>query len=474
MHVHGGDGAILRPKQRILKRVSTSSTHVRKMKKCKGLVILDLVLCSGTSDFPDLRSSCLLLLGEKSGCKMSTGTWPETPLRRLREFCRTRADQPTRGNRSPAGMTGNNRPTIPSHQQTAMMQEKDVNPRKIWIDLDNTPHIPFFFPVIRELEARGYTIVLTARDCYQVCGLAKLFHLDCSVIGRHYGKNRYMKIAGALMRSCQLLQFARNHRPDIALSHGSRAQIIAASILGISTFVAIDYEHGQQLPFFSADLYMVPEVLVEQNPWPRDVVRSYPGIKEDVYVPTFEPDLSILAKLRIDPAAILMTVRPPATEAHYHNPDGEMLFAEVLNCFGAKDDIVMVILPRSNAQAEDIRQKWPDLLAAGKVIIPEQVVDGLNLMWHSDLVVSGGGTMNREAAALGVPVYSIFKGSIGAVDRYLEEKGRLILLDTPRDVREKIRLVKRQRDGQGISKNPVVLQAFVDEVVRVAESCKGK
>ena len=355
-----------------------------------------------------------------------------------------------------------------------MMKENGLNHQKIWIDLDNTPHIPFFDPVIRELKGRGYSIILTARDCYQVCGLANLFHLDCSVIGRHYGKNRYMKILGVLMRSCQLWQFARKQRPDIALSHGSRAQIIAASLSGVPTFVAIDYEHGQQLPFFRADAYMVPEVLAARHPWPPDRVRAYPGIKEDVYVPSFNPDPSILSDLQIDPAAILMTVRPPATEAHYHNPDSEQLFAEVLEYFGAMGGIVMVLLPRSRGQAEDIRRKWSGLLASKKVIIPEQVVDGLNLMWHSDFVVSGGGTMNREAAALGVPVYSIFKGSIGAVDRYLEEKGRLILLDTPQDVREKILLVKRKRDGQGISKNDIVLQAFVNEVVRVAEACKGQ
>jgi predicted glycosyltransferase len=313
-----------------------------------------------------------------------------------------------------------------------MVKENGLNHQKIWIDLDNTPHIPFFDPVIRELKGRGYSIILTARDCYQVCGLANLFHLDCSVIGRHYGKNRYMKILGVLMRSCQLW------------------------LSGVPTVVAIDYEHGQQLPLFRADAYMVPEVLAARNPWPPDRVRAYPGIKEDVYVPSFNPDPSILSDLQIDPAAILMTVRPPATEAHYHNPDSEQLFAEVLEYFGAMGGIVMVLLPRSRGQAEDIRRKWSGLLASKKVIIPEQVVDGLNLMWHSDFVVS------------------IFKGSIGAVDRYLEEKGRLILLDTPQDVREKIRLVKRKRDGQGISKNDIVLQAFVNEVVRVAESCNGQ
>jgi predicted glycosyltransferase len=189
-------------------------------------------------------------------------------------------------------------------------------------------------------------------------------------------------------------------------------------------------------------------------------------------VPSFEPDPSILSDLQIDSANIVMTVRPPATEAHYHNPDSEQLFTEVLRYFGAMDGVVIVLLPRSSEQAEGIRRKWSELLTTRKMIIPDHVVDGLNLMWHSDLVISGGGTMNREAAALGIPVYSIFRGSIGAVDHYLEKKGRLILLEKPQDVREKIQLVKRRQDERGISNNRAVLQVFVDEVIRLADSCK--
>jgi uncharacterized protein len=347
------------------------------------------------------------------------------------------------------------------------MKENGLNHQKIWIDLDNTPHIPFFHPIIQELQARGFCVVLTARDCYQVRGLADLFQFDCNVIGRHYGKNRYMKILGVLMRSCQLWQFARKQKPDIALSHGSRAQIIAASLSGVPIFVAIDYEHGQQIPFFRADAYMVPEVLAARNPWPPDVVRAYPGIKEDVYVPYFKPDPSIYADLHIDPKAIMMTVRPPATEAHYHNPDSEKLFTEVLGYFGAMDNVVMVILPRSSTQAARIRESWPELLRTGKAIIPDHVVDGLNLMWHSDLVISGGGTMNREAAALHVPVYSIFRGKIGAVDRYLCETGRLILIERTEDIREKITLQKRTISEHVVDpKNNDALQYIVEIIVK--------
>ena len=105
----------------------------------------------------------------------------------------------------------------------------------------------------------------------------------------------------------------------------------------------------------------------------------------------------------------------------------------------------------------------------GKIIIPEKVVDGLNLIWNSDLVISGGGTMNREAAALGVPVYSIFRGKIGAVDRYLSENGRLTLIKNIEDIRTKITLVKREQQLAPKQKNNSALKSIVDGVISVIE-----
>ena len=170
---------------------------------------------------------------------------------------------------------------------------------------------------------------------------------------------------------------------------------------------------------------------------------------------------------------LIVTVRPPANEAHYHNPEADRLFEEVMDHFGAMEKTTLVILPRNDHQAEAIRAKWPHLIEARKAVIPDHVVDGLNLMWHSDLVISGGGTMNREAAALGVPVYSIFRGTIGAVDHYLAEQGRLILLESPADVREKIPVVHRDKSRNGMSHSRAVLNRIVDEIVRITESCNA-
>ena len=189
--------------------------------------------------------------------------------------------------------------------------------------------------------------------------------------------------------------------------------------------------------------------------------------------PNFVPDPSILKELGLSADHLIVTVRPPANEAHYHNPEADRLFEEVMEHFGAMEKTTLVILPRNEHQAETIRAKWPQPVESRKAIIPDHVVDGLNLMWHSDLVISGGGTMNREAAALGVPVYSIFRGTIGAVDHYLAEQGRLILLESPADVQTKIRAERRDKSRNDISHSKVVLNRIVDEIVRITETCNG-
>jgi uncharacterized protein len=105
------------------------------------------------------------------------------------------------------------------------------------------------------------------------------------------------------------------------------------------------------------------------------------------------------------------------------------------------------------------------------LLIPKQVLDGLNLIWHSDLVISGGGTMNREAAALGVPVYSIFRGTIGAVDHFLSGEHRLVLLESPADLAPKLKVQRRDRTLLHTASKDQTLQAVTHEIVRLAQKC---
>jgi predicted glycosyltransferase/peptidoglycan/xylan/chitin deacetylase (PgdA/CDA1 family) len=337
----------------------------------------------------------------------------------------------------------------------------------IWVDLDNTPHVPFFRPIIKELRGRGYEVVVTARDAFQVFDLAKQMGVECTKIGRHYGKNRIMKVTGLFFRAIQMATLIGRKKPVLAISHGSRSQIILSNILRIPSLLIEDYEFAKFPPLMRPSWRMIPEII------PHDSVESehsrlltYPGIKEDVYVPQFTPDSSVLAELGAVDADIIVTVRPPATEAHYHNPESEKLFAAVMGRLHELPQVLTVLLPRNSRQSEEIKKQWPQYFADGRIVIPE-ALDGLNLIWHSDLVVSGGGTMNREAAALGVPVYSTFRGAIGAVDRHLEEKGRLILLTSEADVRDKLHICKRTRQCTTVAGQSEALARIIAHIERL-------
>jgi len=337
---------------------------------------------------------------------------------------------------------------------------------RVWIDIDNSPHVPFFLPIVDELEKQGIELTLTARNMYQVCELLDFFKLPCKVIGGHWGKNKILKILCNCVRVLQLLPTVRKARPDLALSHGSRAQLLACKIFGIPTIMLHDYEFSTKTGFLEADWVLMPDVIPDGVMSKKSArVLRYPGLKEDVYIPRFRPDPSIFSELGISPDNLVVTVRPPATEAHYHNPESEALFAETMRLLSSDPNIRAVTLPRNGRQGQQLQSEWADLIASGCMVIPKSPVDGLNLLWFSDLVVSGGGTMNREAAALGVPVYSIFRGKIGAVDRYLTEQGRLTLIETPSEVRSKIKLVRWNRPPKPENRNIPALQCIVSNII---------
>lgn len=343
-------------------------------------------------------------------------------------------------------------------------------PKKIWIDLDNTPHIPFFAPIMEELEQRGYSVFLTARDCFQVCALADLFHFQYLRVGRHYGRRTVMKALGTSFRALQLLPSIWREKPDIAVSHGSRSQLLAATLANLPSLVIFDYEFAKPLPGLNPTWAMVPEIIPDSAvQLTHCELLKYPGIKEDVYVPTFKPDPALKADLGLAEDSVIVTLRPPANEAHYHNPASETLLEAVIDKLSHTAKTKVVLLPRNEKQAAALRTSWPGLFSEGRLMIPDHAVDGLNLIWHSDLVISGGGTMNREAAALGVPVYSIFRGTIGAVDRYLESCGRLLLLENAEDVKNKLLVKRRTRTNNTETRTKRTLENIVERIITLTE-----
>ncbi len=352
-----------------------------------------------------------------------------------------------------------------------MKKHYEKKAKKIWIDLENSPHVPFSYPIIKELENRGYQVVVTARDYAQVYGLADIFNIKCKRIGRHYGKNKILKVAGLLIRTLQLMPFFLTEKPDLAFSHGSRSLLLTASLTRLPSVMALDYEYTQGLPFVHPTLSIMPMVLYEKF-IKEDTkgISYYPGIKEDVYVRHFEPDPGILKYLGVNDGEVVATIRPPATAAHYHNSETDELFTEIIKYLSGKQDIRIIITPRTPDQDAEIRKRWPECFDNGKIIIPAQVVNGLNLIWHSDLVISGGGTMIREAAALDVPAYSFFRGKIGAVDQYLSETARLTLISSTEDIHTKIVTDKWCRPARPENTKRPALQSIVDSMVAMLKA----
>ncbi|MEO5953759.1 MAG: DUF354 domain-containing protein, partial [Chloroflexia bacterium] len=204
-------------------------------------------------------------------------------------------------------MTAREKPHSPDHNSGENPKPTNLRPstgfQRVWIDLDNSPHVPFFRPIIEELRVKGYSVLVTARDAFQVTQLTKLHRIQCKTIGRHYGKNKFMKVLGLVVRTAQLLPFVIKGRPDLAVSHGSRAQTLAAKLLGIRSVVIADYEYVSHVTH--PDWVIVPEIIpTEVASKLANHVLKYPGIKEDVYVSNFQPDPAILVELGVKSSEI--------------------------------------------------------------------------------------------------------------------------------------------------------------------------
>ena len=307
----------------------------------------------------------------------------------------------------------------------------------IWIDLANSPHVPFFHALIPEFIARGHTIEISARDFAQTVELATKARMMPHVIGGHGGGSLTGKAGNLLGRAAALRKWARARGFDLALSHNSYAQIAAAAALGIKAVTLMDYEHqpANHLAFRLASKVIVPQTFpaAELRKYGATMrkVKRYEGTKEDVYLADFVPDPAFpetLRKLNIASDDVSVVARPPAREALYHRFENE-LFDQLIAHLNSRERTKIILIPRSDAQRADYQAR-----NLANVIMPLEVLDGANLIAVADLVVSGGGTMNREAAALGVPAISVYAGRWAAIDEQLMREGRLRRLATREEI----------------------------------------
>lgn len=326
---------------------------------------------------------------------------------------------------------------------------------RVWVDITAPPHVLVFRPLIRELEAQGASVLVTSRRFGQTAELLELHGIPAELIGEHGGGSRGGKLQAMSSRLPRLVRWARGRRLDAALAHGSHELTIAARLLGIPSTTTFDYEFAywqHQLGCRAATRVVVPEAIPGERLEPYGLrppkLRRYPGLKEEYYLADFEPDPSVLDALGVDRARILVAVRTPADVALYHQGIENPLFTQLLERLGRDEGVQAVVLPRTAAQRAEVEAQ-----GLPSVIVPERAIDAQSLVALADLVVSAGGTMNREAVALGVPVVTTFAGRMGGVDEWLIREGRLTELTSV----AQLDLVRSTQRAERVRRDPALL-----------------
>jgi predicted glycosyltransferase len=328
---------------------------------------------------------------------------------------------------------------------------------RIWFDADNAPHVLIMRPLADALRQQGHEVRFTARDRTETCRLLELYGLSYARVGGAYRNGLAGKALGTMRRAVALVHAMRAWHPDVSFGHGSRALPPASRWLGVPSVTMYDYEWVNPVLFnWCCAAILLPECIGERRCREARIrgqkVRFFPGLKEELYLGDRPlADGEVVRELGLRDEAVRVLLRPPATTAHYHNPESERILAALLKALTQRRDVQLVFVPRTPEQRAAI-----PATAAAQVIVPQKVYDGPSLIAAMDAVIGGGGTMTREAAVLGVPAYSFFRGRNGRVDETLEQRGLLVRLDAAADVAEKLWLVKRSPSPRAPAAAPLI------------------
>jgi uncharacterized protein len=312
----------------------------------------------------------------------------------------------------------------------------------IWVDIANPPQVLFLRPIIAELDKRGHHLVITTRKHSETILLADRFGIRHKVIGAHGGATFWGKGVAIVLRALRSIWYLRKQNISLAVSSSSYSQAIAAKLMRVPLITFNDYEGNPGLHIICrvAKKILVPNVFSRENLYSYGAsegqIEFYNGIKENVYLGEFVPDPNFLDGMNISKDKIVVAMRPASEVSAYHQFENP-LFEEALKYVAGQENTKIILLPRNSEQ----RRKY-ERLGLDNIIFPKNVLDGPNLVYYSDLIIGAGGTMNREAVVLGTPVYSLFMGRLGSVDKTLIDSGRLVWIKDSDDLR-RIKVTKK-------------------------------
>jgi predicted glycosyltransferase len=341
----------------------------------------------------------------------------------------------------------------------------------IWFDLDNSPHVPLFKPILGEFDKKGIEYIITARDFAQTKELLELNGLKYRLIGNFIGKNKTGKVTSTVLRAGKLYKFIRDKKISLAFSHGVRSQSIASRMAGIRSISMTDYEYSEKhiVNIFS-NFILIPKIIPESRLKDAGInlkkVIRYNGFKEEIYLADFVPLDGIRHSLNITDENVLIVIRPPSLLSSYHDSQSEFYLKTAVQYFAEFDDARCIIVNRSEAEKNYIESIIP-AKHNYKFMFLRKPVDGLQLLYAADIAISGGGTMNRESALLGTETYSIFTGKTPYIDEYLEKEKRLKIIREPSEITSIKVTRKPKRNMVNFSR------AVRDEIVNLILSYAG-
>jgi len=305
---------------------------------------------------------------------------------------------------------------------------------KIWVDIVNAPHAHFFKGIIRELEKRGHEVLVTTREFDGLTGILDMLGIDYYVVGKHGGSTLEGKLIASTERQYKLSKLIIEEKPDLALYKNSPEAPRVAFGLGIPTIGFADNDtavavNKLMLPFTRRLIYPKAIDAYELIKCGADVnsLRPINGIPELAHIYGFIPSKKPLKELGLSPYSYIV-MRTEPIKANYFNGDAEKSVLE--NVIPLLPEIPIVLFPRTESQKKRFEH-------FENVIIPEHVTDSLSLLYYAKLMIGAGGTMNREALALGTPTISTYPGKLLAITKWLINLGIKFHSTDPIKVSEK-------------------------------------
>lgn len=344
-----------------------------------------------------------------------------------------------------------------------------MDKQTIWFDFDNSPHVRYFLPVVLALEDLGYAGLFTARNVAETVGLLRMANLPFIPIGSAFGRSKIKKVLGTVLRAIILWQIVHGRRPILSVS-SSRSCALASRMLNIPSLIMVDYEGVELQSYAKLGCRLLVPLAVSISTLASKGISSsnvsfFPGLKEDI---TFSGEsaesLDRRERLPLDHSKVLICVRPPSIYSHYQTEHSTSLYMHVMKRLASESSVHTIILPRTN---DELLQHVMKLPWQNKPFVPTQPLDGTAVVWQCDAVLTGGGTMAREAAVLGVPAYSVFAGAMGDVDAMLVRQGKLKLLRNEADI-QMLQLTKRRKSEPTV--NPESLETVVSIIHSMAKA----